>query len=171
MDGAANLMYDQLGSTIYALINMGCEWRRSQVPAGAGNVSGVIVHQEMPRWGGNVGTYSIRPLDESDFNMSAVSQWNTLAEWVMTEGTTDENSYSWKHGVDNVDGYSGTKASILTQNKLCATNGASALIYSETSTEEQRVPASMAREPLRCLLNTAIEVLMLHRRHRLKLSE
>lgn len=131
MDGAANLLYDQSGATIYALINMGCDWRRSQVPAGAGDVSGVIVHQEMPRWGGNVGTYSIRPLDESDFNMSAVSQWNTLAEWVMTEGTTDENSYSWKHGADNADGYSGTKASTLTQNKLCATNGASALIYSE----------------------------------------
>lgn len=131
MDGAANLLYDQSGATIYALINMGCDWRRSQVPAGAGDVSGVIVHQEMPRWGGNVGTYSIRPLDELDFNMSAVSQWNTLAEWVMTEGTTDENSYSWKHGADNADGYSGTKASTLTQNKLCATNGASALIYSE----------------------------------------
>lgn len=131
MDGAANLLYDQSGATIYALINMGCDWRRSQVPAGAGDVSGVIVHQDMPRWGGNVGTYSIRPLDETDFNMSAVSQWNTLAEWVMTEGTTDENSYSWKHGADNADGYSGTKASTLTQNKLCATNGASALIYSE----------------------------------------
>lgn len=131
MDGAANLMYDQSGAAIYALINMGCDWRRSKVPAGAGDVSGVIVHQDMPRWGGNVGTYSIRPLDETDFNMSAVSQWNTLAEWVMTEGTTDENSYSWKHGADNADGYSGTKASILTQNKLCATNGASALIYSE----------------------------------------
>lgn len=131
MDGAANLLYDQSGATIYALINMGCGWRRSQVPAGAGDVSGVIVHQEMPRWGGDVGTYSIRPLDESDFNMSAVSQWNTLAEWVMTEETTDENSYSWKHGADNADGYSGTKASTLTQNKLCATNGASALIYSE----------------------------------------
>lgn len=131
MDGAANLLYDQSGATIYALINMGCDWRRSQVPAGAGDVSGVIVHQEMPRWGGDVGTYSIRPLDESDFNLSAVSQWNTLAEWVMTEGTTDENSYSWKHGADNADGYSGTKASTLTQNKLCATNGASALIYSE----------------------------------------
>lgn len=131
MDGAANLLYDQSGSTIYTLINMGCDWRRSQVPAGAGDVSGVIVHQEMPRWGGDVGTYSIRPLDESDFNMSAVSQWNTLAEWVMTEETTDENSYSWKHGADNADGYSGTKASTLTQNKLCATNGASALIYSE----------------------------------------
>lgn len=131
MDGAANLLYDQSGSTIYALINMGCEWRRSQVPAGAGNVSGVIVHQDMPRWGGNVGTYSIRPLDESDFNMSAVSQWNTLAEWVMTGETLDENSYSWKHGAENEDGYSGQKAATLIQNKLCATNGASALIYSE----------------------------------------
>lgn len=131
MDGAANLLYDQSGAAIYALINMGCDWRRSQVPAGAGDVSGVIVHQEMPRWGGNIGTYSIRPLDKLDFNMSAVSQWNTLAEWVMTKGTTDEKSYSWKHGVDNADGYSGTKASTLTQNKLCATNGASALIYSE----------------------------------------
>ena len=131
MDGAANLMYDQSGSTIYALINMGCEWRRSQVPIGAGNVSGVIVHQEMPRWGGNIGTYSIRPLGETDFSMSDATLWNTLAEWIMTEETLDESAYSWKHGVDNADGYSGTKASTLTQNKLCATNGASALIYSE----------------------------------------
>ncbi len=131
MDGAANLLYDQSGSTIYALINMGCEWRRSQVPAGAGDVSGVIVHQDMPRWGGNIGTYSIRPLGQTDFNMLTASTWNTLAEWVMTGETLDENSYSWKHGAENEDGYSGQKAATLIQNKLCATNGASALIYSE----------------------------------------
>jgi hypothetical protein len=63
--------------------------------------------------------------------MSDATLWNTLAEWIMTGETLDESAYSWKHGVDNVDGYSGKKAATLIQNKLCATNGASALIYSE----------------------------------------
>ena len=126
MDGAANLLYDNSGDAIYTLINMGCDWRRNKVPSLVGNVSGVVVHQNMPRWGGNIGTYSIRPLDEQDFAMTeAASSWSTLAEWVLTEGTNSTSDYSWK------DGYSGESSATLKQNKMMATNNADAFIYSE----------------------------------------
>ena len=126
MDGAANLLYDNAGHAIYVLINMGCDWRRNKVPSGAGNISGVVVHQDMPRWGGNVGTFSIRPLNKEDVQMEDTSsEWNTLAEWVLTKGTMAHLEYSWK------DGYSGESSATLKQNKMLATNGADAILYSE----------------------------------------
>ena len=128
MDGAANLLYDASGDVIYALINMGCSWRRSQVPSGSGSVSGVIVHQEMPRWGGNVGTYSVRPLDVDDVDMEGAPQWQTLAAWVLDKKTTDYKEYEWEGG------YSGKKDAVLHQNKMIATeaaDGVEAVIYSE----------------------------------------
>ena len=125
MDGAANLLYDNAGNAIYTLINMGCDWRRNKVPSGAGNISGVVVHQQMPRWGGNVGTYSIRPLGKEDVQMEEASEWNTLAEWVLTKETMNHLDYLWK------DGYSGESAVTLKQNKMFATNGADAILYSE----------------------------------------
>lgn len=133
MDGAANLLYDASGDVIYALFNMGCNWRREQAPSGSGSVTGVIVHQDMPRWGGNIGAYSIRPISEEDFNMESASTWTTLAEWVLTKEDTSTDSYSWKHGQNNENGYSNDFVDkVLAQNKMCATGGdASALIYSE----------------------------------------
>ena len=126
MDGAANLLYDNAGNAIYTLINMGCDWRRNKVPSGTGNISGVVVHQQMPRWGGNVGTYSIRPLDKEDVQMEdSASEWKTLAEWVLTKGTMDHLQYLWKGD------YSGEATATLKQNKMLATNGADAVLYSE----------------------------------------
>ena len=133
MDGAANLLFGNDSRSIYMLMNMDCDWRRNSVPVGTGSVSGIIVHQDMPRWGGNMGVYSIRPVKEDDFNFSAVSSCQTLASWVLDKRTKDETLYSWKHGDDNAEGYSGEEVpNALMQNKLCAVTGqTTALLYSE----------------------------------------
>ena len=67
MDGWASLVRDSEGGAIYMLVNTLCAWRRAgkPLPQGMGPLSGVVVHTPMRRYGGDMGRYSIRPLDES----------------------------------------------------------------------------------------------------------
>ena len=90
MDGWATLLRDAAGHNIYMLVNMLCPWRRDGkgVPSGSGNVSGVIVHTQMPRYGGNMGRYCIRPLFRDDICIAGgKSTWKTHVGWVKPEGT------------------------------------------------------------------------------------
>lgn len=151
-DGAANLLFDSEGHTIYMLVNMACDWRRvtdEKVPQGVGNVAGVLVHKVLPRWGGNVGTYSIRPLNRSDIEFSStVSNYSTLAAWVLTKGNNREaivSDYNW------LGGYTQGTASMdeLPQNKLLATDGPqteSAVLYSENLVKQRSTNATL-RDP------------------------
>jgi len=132
MDGAANLLYDGDGNGIYLLVNTACDWRRNDIPQGECNLSGVIVNQYMPRWGGNMGSYSIRPLKADDIeDKGGDSGWTSLAEWVLDKNTTSTGDYTWKHGPDNEEGYSGISGVDLVQNKMKATDGSDAWLYSE----------------------------------------
>lgn len=87
MDGWASLLRNQQGQTIYMLVNTSCPWRRTGKPLvrGIGPVSGIIVHTPMRRYGGNMGRYSIRPLDESGlgFSKKGKSVWKTLSGWCL----------------------------------------------------------------------------------------
>lgn len=87
MDGWASLLRNQQGQTIYMLVNTSCPWRRTGKPLvrGTGPVSGIIVHTPMRRYGGNMGRYSIRPLDESGlgFSKKGKSVWKTLSGWCL----------------------------------------------------------------------------------------
>ena len=67
-DGWASLLKDADNGSIYMLVNTKCAWRRDGrgVPHGVGAVSGVLVHTPMRRYGGDMGRYAIRPLDERD---------------------------------------------------------------------------------------------------------
>lgn len=89
MDGWATLLRDGHGSNIYMLVNMMCPWRRTgkSLPKGVGTVSGVIVHTQMPRYGGDMGRYSIRPLYESDIVLQGKSPWKTHVGWIKPEGS------------------------------------------------------------------------------------
>lgn len=110
MDGWASLLRDGGGNTIYMLVNTLCTWRRNGrgVPQGVGNVSGIIVHTPMRRYGGDMGRYSIRPLDEKDIAIGnrSKSPWTTLAGWQLdgSAGQTLEFEYLgvqgnvWKEG-------------------------------------------------------------------------
>lgn len=71
LDGWGSVLVDQDGGSILAPVNSHCLWRRSGkgVPKGTGNCSGIIVSEDMPRWG-NSGAYQIRVIDESGFAQS-----------------------------------------------------------------------------------------------------
>lgn len=85
MDGWATLLRDGEGKTIYMHINTACKWRRDgkPVPQGTGSVTGVLVYEPMRRYGGNMGRYSIRPMDDSDISLSKKnnSEWKVLTGW------------------------------------------------------------------------------------------
>lgn len=92
MDGWASLLRDGKGRCIYMLVNSLCGWRRSGngVPQGIGQVKGVIVHCPMRRYGGDMGRYSIRPLDEKDIVISKRgSNWKTLTAWRIDGSMSD----------------------------------------------------------------------------------
>ncbi|MBQ7517056.1 MAG: hypothetical protein IJU13_01340 [Bacteroidales bacterium] len=149
-DGAANLLYDKDGKGIYMLMNMNCDWRwnasdklRKQVPQGVGSFSGILVHQELERWGGNLGRYCIRPFDESDIAVaqSSASSWNTLVEWTFNLKTWSIGKYCW-NAATSAGGYntSGKYTDAqLNQERLNATEatgminhtGATAQLYTE----------------------------------------
>ena len=149
-DGAANLLFDADGHSIYMLVNMACDWRRQtdeKVPQGTGSVSGVLVHKELPRWGGNVGSYSIRPIGRSSIEIDDVesSNYTTLAAWVLTKGNNREaiiTDYNWLGGYEQ--GSAGMSS--LPQNKLLATDGPqteSAVLYSENLVLQRSTNATL----------------------------
>ncbi|MBQ7517903.1 MAG: hypothetical protein IJU13_05700 [Bacteroidales bacterium] len=143
-DGAANLLYDGSGKGIYMLMNMNCAWRwnpstkmRKQVPQGKGTMAGVLVHQLMERWGGNVGAYSIRPLEEGDIQFTGTSDWQDLVEWGFNLNTDAVGSFSWNSST----GTGGYDEKATGRNRLNATEatgminntGTVAQLYSGTN--------------------------------------
>ena len=85
MDAWASVLYDHNGSGIYMSINSLCEWRRkgNGVPQGAGDMNGIIVHEQNPRYGDYMGRYQIRPVDEEDILSigDTGSRYKTFAEY------------------------------------------------------------------------------------------
>lgn len=81
----ARRVVDGHGNQIYMLVNSTCGWRRNDmgVPQGVGSISGIVVHTDLPRYGGSIGKYSIRPLDISDIDISKdySSAYKTLVAW------------------------------------------------------------------------------------------
>lgn len=104
-DELASMVTDKDHKAIFALINSKCEWRRDitngtiTAPAGVGTTSGVIVHSKNVSYG-NIGTYQIRPLDQSSFNMSTSEAYttNVLAAWRLTLETVSVGKYKWNDG-------------------------------------------------------------------------
>lgn len=83
-DTWAIMLVDDEGSHIYGLINSTCEWRRNKaLPKGVGEVLGIIVPGEFPRYGTSLGKFAIRPIFESDINIPAeeASSYQTVCAW------------------------------------------------------------------------------------------
>lgn len=84
MDGAMNMLKDAHGSAIGMAVNTLCEWRRDGegVPQGSGVVTGVLVDEQMRRYGNNTGRYIIRPRDRADIKIDPKKKsaaWTLLA--------------------------------------------------------------------------------------------
>lgn len=89
MDGWATLLRDAQGHSIYMLVNMDCPWRRTgrSIPQGTVNVRGILVHETNRRFG-NLGRYSIRPLDETCIvPVARQSVWKTVVGWEKAQGS------------------------------------------------------------------------------------
>ena len=87
MDCWATLICDKKGSSIYALVNTLCRWRRDGdgVPQGSGNMQGILSCATHPRYGGDVfGKYVLRPVDAEDYAMNwseKTAAYKSIAEW------------------------------------------------------------------------------------------
>ncbi len=116
MDGWASLVRDAQGSAIYMLVNTRCTWRRNgrSLPQGMGTLSGVVVHTPMRRYGGEMGRYSIRPLDEGDIAVSRKknSPWRCLTGWLLdgSAGASLEfELMGYQSGLNKENGKSGDR--------------------------------------------------------------
>lgn len=94
MDAWASLLRDTEGNVIYMPVNSLCLWRKDgrQVPQGIGRVSGIVVNEYNRRYGGNMGPYCIRPVDERDIAVARKrnSPWKCLTGWI-TDGTQGQS--------------------------------------------------------------------------------
>ncbi|MBC9932646.1 DUF5689 domain-containing protein [Chitinophaga qingshengii] len=77
---------DVQGSSMYMLTNLDVLYRRDgkRVPQGSGAITGILVHEEYDRYGGNIGRYSIRHLKREDIALNDDRNngfSNVLAEW------------------------------------------------------------------------------------------
>ncbi len=82
------LMHDNQGRSMFLMTNIDCTYRRdgSVLPQGSGTVSGIIVHEEYPRFekDGNIGLYQMRHLSREDIkiDLSKDNSFSTIiAEW------------------------------------------------------------------------------------------
>ena len=105
MDGWATLVCDKNGSSIYALVNTLCRWRRDGqgVPQGSGDMRGIVTHVALPRYGGDVlGRYMLFPVDRADFSMDwypETSAYKSIAEWHWND---NKESFLTESGRKNV---------------------------------------------------------------------
>ena len=94
-DCCPRLIRDKNGKTMNLLLNAQVGWRRAgRVPQGSGTISGIVVHSELPRWGGNIGTYQLRPLSLEDFLMTPNENEGFSAKLVSWEGFNSAMSTS-----------------------------------------------------------------------------
>ncbi|ATL46968.1 hypothetical protein COR50_07095 [Chitinophaga caeni] len=77
---------DIQGSGLYMLTNLGVPYRRdgNQVPQGSGSIAGILVHETMDRYGGDIGRYAIRHLSREGIDLKEDRSQgfsNVLVEW------------------------------------------------------------------------------------------
>lgn len=96
-DTAPLLMSDVSGNSIYMLTNAMVPWRRNGsfygngtevVAQGSGSFRGIITTEELVRYG-ELGRYKIRPMAETDIQLSNQAFSNTIVEWNWNNLLTD----------------------------------------------------------------------------------
>lgn len=85
VDTWAIMLVDDRGDDIYCLINSTCEWRRNNmgIPQGVGELIGVVVPGDLPRYGSSLGDFAIRPIFESDIRIpkAPATSYDTVCAW------------------------------------------------------------------------------------------
>ncbi len=140
LDGWASLLTDNTGAGIYAPVNMLCPWRRSGagVPQGSGTVSGILVHEEMPRLG-DAGKYQIRVIDESGFDMEGSSGLKEYAYWINSaKNTTSYAARNSRYAYNKL-------RTVIPSNDLL--EGDKSVANAEMICENTVVPASRTEDP------------------------
>jgi len=112
-DSWGTLLRGSDGKAIMMHVNLLCPWRRNgkPVPQGTGTVGGIIDYCVNPRMGGNVGRYSIRPLDDSYINLKGKSDWKLLSGWLFdgTKGAVLDFELSGSRSGLSKEGVSGDR--------------------------------------------------------------
>lgn len=83
------------GNSMYMLTNIDVPYRRDgkRVPQGAGDISGILVHEKLARYGNDIGKYAIRHLNRENIALRENREEgfsNVLVEWsrFKSENTT-----------------------------------------------------------------------------------
>lgn len=94
-DAAPLLITDVEGSSMYMVTNILVPWRRNNtgllpngLPKGAGTFNGVVVYDELVRYG-DLGRYQIRAMTQDDIALGSTPFSKTIAEWNWSNGTND----------------------------------------------------------------------------------
>lgn len=126
MDGAMNMLKDAHGSAIGMAVNTLCEWRRDGegVPQGSGIVTGILVDEQMRRYGNNTGRYIIRPRDRADIKIDPKKK---SSAWTMLAGNI-RDEYGGKF-IDFVAAGSSDKPQ--TGDRVCGDTGGKSLLWTD----------------------------------------
>ncbi len=101
-DCSGSVMVDDEMQAIFCPVNMLCSWRRpsSGVPQGVCDVTGILVHEELPRVAGP-GKYQIRVLDEGGFAPTGeYSRLEDIAVWDGSKWHYDFSQFAGKYAYD-----------------------------------------------------------------------
>ena len=96
MDSWASLLRDNDNRAIYMHVNTLCQWRRDgkPVPKGMVELSGIVVSSTNRRYGGNMGKFQIRPVDEKDIvPAKGKSPYKTIVGWFYEANNSAEVNY------------------------------------------------------------------------------
>ena len=96
MDSWASLLRDTDNKAIYMHVNTLCQWRRNgkTVPKGMVELNGIIVSSSNRRYGGNMGKFQIRPVDDKDIvPVKGKSPYKTIVGWFYEVNNGAEINY------------------------------------------------------------------------------
>lgn len=126
VDVVPNSIRDNKGGSMRLLINALVPWNRNLLPKGSGTMSGIIVHDKLIRYGinnGDIGRYSLRPLNEANINLTSPAKATTLVEWNWIKNGTDISAV----GTINKDGSNNVLPAIGTGTLHCTASTSTGL--------------------------------------------
>ncbi|MGN0004289.1 MAG: BACON domain-containing protein [Sphingobacterium composti] len=142
LDAIPTGIYDSKGNSMKMIVNTANSWSRDALPTGVGSLAGIIVHNKIMRYGageGEIGRYSIRPVNKSDVDLYNGTNFSKLVEWRMfnpntlgAAGTLTTNSSGYLPAIGEGRAYASTN--------VTATLGANPLFHSDPTSKV--VPAS-----------------------------